>query len=55
MLALYYSDEQKFLVGRIKKPKLKPAGPGPCIALYQHRTAFLYLCERVTHETNLTQ
>ena len=38
-------------LGRSYKPKLKPAGP--CIALYLHQTAFFYMCECVTHGTNL--
>ena len=42
-----------FLVGRSKKPKLKPAGPR--IALYQCQTTFFYMRERVMHEINLTQ
>ena len=52
MLGLYYSSQQMFLLGRSYKPKLKPAGP--CIALYQHLTAFLYRRKRVTHESSLS-
>ena len=36
----------------VERPKFK--FDRPRIALYQHQTAFFYMRERVTHETNLT-